>query len=156
MAKYGNSGERKNSNKWFSDSGCSNHMNLNKSMFSSCTTANPSSVELGNNKTANVLGTGTVEIPISVHGKRVKFMLRNVLYVPELGHQLLPVPTFDKSGLTTSFHSKRCWISNGPKLLATATTTENLHKLDIYSDSERALLACSAEIGNLRLAHIQP
>ena len=57
-------------------------MTFNKSMFSSYTTANASSVELGNNKTVNVLGTGTVEIPISVHGKRVKCMIRNVLQVP--------------------------------------------------------------------------
>ena len=71
-------------------------------------------------------------------------MLKNVLHVPELGYQLLSVPTFDKSGLTTSFHSKRCWISNGPKLLATATMIGNLYKLDLHSDSETALLAKSA------------
>ena len=125
-------------------------------MFSSYTPANTSSVELGSNKTVNVLGTGTVEIPISVHGKRVRCILRNVLHVPELGYQLLSVPTFDKSGLTISFHSKRCWISNGPKLLATATMTGNLYKLDFHSDSETGLLARTAELRHLRLAHIQP
>ena len=156
MAKYENSNEPRNSNKWFVDSGCSNHMTFNKSMFSSYITAHTSSVELGNSNTVKVLGIGTVKIPISVNGKRVKCMLENVLHVPELGYQLSSVPTFDKSGLTTWFHSKRCWISKGLKLLATATMTGNLYKLDIHNDSETALLANTAELWHLRLAHIQP
>ena len=125
-------------------------------MFSSYTTAHTSSVELGNSNTVKVLGTRTVVIPISVNGKRIKWILRNVLHVPELGHLLLSVPTFDKSGLKTSFYSKRCWISNGPKLLATATMTGNLYKLDIHRDSDTALLASTAELWHLCLAHIQP
>ena len=125
-------------------------------MFSSYTTGHTSSVELGNSNTVKVLGTGTVVIPILVNGKRVKCILSNILHVPGLGYQLLSVPTFDKSGLTTSFHSKRCWISNGPKLLVTATMTGNLYKLDLHSDSKTALVANAAEIWHLRLAHIQP
>ena len=156
MAKYENSSEPKNSSEWSVDSGRSNHMTFNKSMFSSYSTVNTSSVELGNNKTVKVLDTGTVEIPISVYGKRVKCMLRNVLHVPGLGYQLLSVPTLEKPGFTTSLHSKRCRISNGPKLLASATMTGNMYKLDIRSDSETTLLASSAEIWHLRLAHIQP
>ena len=156
MAKYENSSEPRNSDKWFMDSGCSNHMTFNKSMFSSYTTTHTSSVELGNSNTVKVLGIGTAEIPISVNQKRVKCMLKKLLYVPELGYQLLSVPNFDKSGLTTSFHSKRCWISNGPKLLATATMTGNLYKLDIHSDSDAALLPTTAQLWHLRLAHIQP
>ena len=108
MANCENSNEPRNSDKWFVDSGCSNHMTFNKSMFSWYITAQTSSVKLGNSNTVKVLGIGTVEIPISVNGKRVKCMLENVLHVPELGYQLLSVPTVDKSGLTTSFHSKRC------------------------------------------------
>ena len=124
-------------------------------MFSSYASANNSFVELGKNKTVKVLRTGTAEIPISAHGKRVKCMLRNVQHVPKLGFQLLTIPTFGKSGLTTSSHSKRCWISNGLKLLATDTMTGNLYKLDIHSDSETVLLPSAAEIWHLRLAHIQ-
>ena len=108
LAKYENVYEPKHSNKWFVDSGCSNHKTFNKSMFSSYTTSHTSSVELGNSNTVKVVGTGTVKIPISVNGIRVNCVLKNVLHVPELGYQLLSVPTFDKSGLRTSFHSKRC------------------------------------------------
>ena len=108
MAKYENSSEPRNSDKWFLDSGCNNHMTFNKSLFSSYATVHTSSVEFGNSNTVKVLGTGTVVIPISINRKRVKCILRNVPHVPELGFQLLSVPTLDKSGWTTSFHSKRC------------------------------------------------
>ena len=41
MAKYENSSEPKNSDKWFVDSGCSNHMTFNKSSFLSYTVGHP-------------------------------------------------------------------------------------------------------------------
>jgi len=146
-----------NTGKWVIDSGCSNHMTFNKSLFSSYTVGHPSSVDFGNNNTAEVAGIGTVEIPILVEGKKVKCKLNNVMHVPELGYQLLSVPTFDKLGLTTSFHSKRCRISNGAKLLATATMRGNLYELDTYpSSSETALIGNSIQLWHHRLAHIQP
>ncbi len=146
-----------NLGKWVIDSGCSNHMTFNKSLFSYYTAGHPSSVDFGNNNTAEVAGIGTVEIPILVEGKKVKCQLKNVMHVPALGYQLLSVPTFDKLGLTTSFHSKRCQIYNGEKLLATATMKGNLYELDTYPTSkETALVGNSIEVWHHRLAHIQP
>jgi len=78
MAKYENSSENENSGKWFVDSGCSNHMTFDKSLFSSYTSSHPSVVELGNNKTLQVVGRGTVQINIIVNGKCVKCILNNV------------------------------------------------------------------------------
>ena len=101
MAKYKKAGEPRNSGEWFVDSGCSNHMTYNKSLFSSYNSGHVSEVELGNNNTAKISGKGTVEIPISVRGKKVKCILTNVFHVPDLGYQLLSVPTFDKAGLKT-------------------------------------------------------
>ncbi len=68
MAKYNNAGEEQNSRKWFINSGCSNHMTYNKSLFSSYTSGHPSAVELSNSNTAQVHGKGIVEIFISVNG----------------------------------------------------------------------------------------
>ena len=156
MAKYEKSNEPRNSDKWFVDSGCSNHMMFNKSTFSSYTPALTSSVELGNSNTVKVAWIGNIEIAIMVNRIRVRCMLKNVLHVPELGYKLLSVPTFDKSGFTTWFHSKRRFISVRSKLLATATTTGNLYKLDVYAPSEKALVAARTETWHRRLAHIQP
>ncbi len=131
MAKYKNANEPKHSNKWFVDSGCSNHMTYNKSLFSSYNRGHHSPVHLGNSNTSAVAGIGTVDISIIVNGKQVRCRLNNVFHVPDLGYQLLSVPTFDKSGLITTFHSKQCWIRKDSTLLAKATMKGNLYELDV-------------------------
>ncbi len=157
MAKYENSSEPRSSGKWFIDSGCSNHMTYDKSLFSSYIAGNHSSVELGNNNTASVCGKGTVELPIVVSGKQIKCRLTNVLHVPELGYQLISVPTLDKSGLKTSFHSRRCWIEKDSKLIATGTISSNLYKLDTSDVPEnKALVAADMRLWHNRLAHVHP
>ncbi len=157
MAKYDSTNEPKHSDKWYVDSGCSNHMTFNKSLFSSYTPGLHSTVKLGNSNTSVVSGIGTVDINICVDGKQVKCRLHNVYHVPELGYQLISVPTFDKSGLNTTFHSRRCWIRKENTLLATATMKGNLYELDICSPSPaKALVAQSTKIWHQRLAHIQP
>ena len=102
------------------------------------------------------LGTGTVVIRISVNGRGVKWILINVLHSPELGYKVLLVPNFNKSGLATSFHFKPCWISNGSELLATENMRGSMYKLNLDSNSETALLANTAELRHLCLAHIEP
>ena len=71
----------------------------------------------------------------SVNGKKTKYELQNVLHVPDLGYQLLSVPTFDKSGLNTSFFKRKCWIRGDSGLLATATMRGNLYELDVVQNS---------------------
>ncbi len=156
MAKYKESSVEQNSSKWFVDSGCSNHMTFDKSLFSSYTSGHPSTVSLGNNNLANITGIGTVEILILVRGNQVKCTLKNVLHVPDLGYQLLSVPTFDKLGFRTSFESGRCLISSGSRLLATATMLGNLYQLDVPRSEFKALLSTSLPIWHRRLAHVQP
>ncbi len=157
MAKYENANEPKNSDKWFVDSGCSNHMTFNKSLFSSYNPGHHSPVHLGNSNTSAVAGVGTVDINIIVDGKQVKCRLNNVFHVPDLGYQLLSVPTFDKSGLTTTFHSKQCWIRKDNTLLAKAAMKGNLYELDTApAPPQKALVAQSTKIWHQRLAHIQP
>ncbi len=155
LTKYENAEEPTNSDKWFIDSGCSNHMTYNKSLFESYTAGHPASVDFGNNNSAEVAGTGNVKIDICVNGKQVKCVLQNVLHVPELGYQLLSVPTFDKSGFNTSFYSRRCQITKGSQLLATATMKGNLYELDIStSTSGKALVAVNSRLWHYRFAHL--
>ena len=155
MAKYENANEPKNSGKWFVDSGCSNHMTYNKTLFSSYTPGNHPPVELGASNTTSVSGKGTIEFLILVNGKQVNCRLTNVLHVPKLGYQLLSVPIFDKSGLETAFYSRRCSIRKHNILLATATMKGNLYELDTPT-SERALVSQAMEIWHRSLEHIQP
>ena len=84
MADCDKSSESKKSESWFIDSGCSNHMTHDKSIFTSYTSGYHSSVELGNSNTASVHGKGTVEIKIIVDRQQKTCRLSNVLHVPEL------------------------------------------------------------------------
>ena len=139
MSKYENAKEPKLSAKWFVNFGCSNHMTNNKSLFSSYVPEIHCPAELGNSDISKVLGTGTIYLDILPNDKRTKCQPYNVLYVPELGYKLLSAPTFDNSGLDTSFHSSRCWIQKDGALLATGTTKGNLYQLDVptsRNDSE--------------------
>lgn len=113
MAKYHDSSEPINSGDWYIDSGCSNYMTYDKSVFSSYSPGKHSSVELGNGKCAKVIGQGKVTFKISFNWVCTTCELVNVLLVQDLGYQLLSVPTLDKTGLKTSFYSRRCHLTYG-------------------------------------------
>jgi len=153
MAKYAKSKEPKNSDDWFIDSGCSNHMTFNKSLFSSYSPGHHSSVELGNSNKAEVAGTGSIELELSVNGSNAKCKLKDVLHVPDLGYQLLSVPTFDRSGLTTSFGSGRCRIQKDSSLLATGTMKGSLYRLDTVFSNPVAFIAADIDLWHRRMAH---
>ncbi len=122
-------------------------MTLNKSLFSCYTCGSPSTVGLGKSKTLQVAGKGTVKINIVVNGKRVKCMLNNVLHVPNLGYQLLSVPTFDKSLL----YNERLCLTRYRYNDAEPKST------DVPSSTtENALVSQSDGVWHRRLEHVQP
>lgn len=86
MASY-STGEQ-SSSVWLIDSGCSNHMTGDKSLFSSFDESLSITVRLGNDKEMKVCGEGTVAVSTST-GTQKK--LHGVQYVPGLAHNLLSV-----------------------------------------------------------------
>lgn len=157
MAKYENSNERKHSYNWYIDSGCNNHMTFDKSKFSFYAPDNHTPVEIGNIETVKAVGDGTIDISINVNGKSTKYRLKNFLCVPDLGYQLLSVATFDKAGLQTSFHSRRCLIEKESVLLATGSMKGKLYCLETSApEMNQALVAVNMELWHRRLGHVQP
>ncbi len=147
MANYTGYNESKKSRNWCIDSGGSNHMTYDKNLFSSYTSGSDSSVELGNNNVATVIGSGTVDITLLVENKHTKCRLSNVLHVPDLGYQLLSVTTLDKSGHRISFFSGQCQIEKNGKLLATGSMVGNLYRLDsVSNDNTRAFVSRNMEL----------
>lgn len=144
---------------WYIDSGCSNHMTYNKSLFSSLNYSPISQVELGNGTKADIVGRGTIKLNIISHGKSVPCMLKNVYLVPGLGYQLLSVSSLATSGLSTIFESKKCWIKRNNSVLASGSLDGTLYCLDVPSDeckTPKALLSSSIQVWHERLAHVDP
>ncbi|KRZ83002.1 Retrovirus-related Pol polyprotein from transposon TNT 1-94 [Trichinella sp. T8] len=83
--------------KWCLDSGASSHMCSNKEMFLSMKSMKRT-LSLANNKSTEIMGTGTanLEIPGSDGMRSVK--LHNTLYVPDLRSNLLSVAKITEKG----------------------------------------------------------
>ena len=147
---------------WFIDSGCSNHMTHDKSLFSSFVQVPGSStdtVQLGNGNQARIAGRGTVNVRIDLNGKTKNCSLMNTLYVPELDYNLLSVPTLDKKNFSTTFEKKRCLIRSERKLFATGSMSGNLYKLDMNdgrNSNKAAFFSKDLRTWHRRLAHIDP
>ena len=157
MAKYEESDIPKNSKDWFIDSACSMHMTFDKNLFSSYTPGGHSPVCLGNRTTASVAGSGNVTLNIVLNGRHRKCKLENVLHVPQLGYQLISVPTLDKSGKNILFESGKAFVRSNNVLLATGTLQGNLYRLDSrISKPINAFISVEMEVWHRRLAHLNP
>ena len=72
---------------WFLDSGCSNHMCGNQTMFNQLDEKFQHSVKLGNNTKMDVMGKGSVKLLLD----GVNHVVVEVYYIPELRNNLLSI-----------------------------------------------------------------
>ncbi|KNA05415.1 hypothetical protein SOVF_190600, partial [Spinacia oleracea] len=94
------------STRWLIDSGCSNHMSGNRSMFSTLTDATHSPVGLPNGKQVMATKEGTVILSENL-------TLSNVLYVPDLKCNLISVSQLlVNSHCNVTFTNKLCVIQD--------------------------------------------
>jgi hypothetical protein len=119
--KLENSKILKSSKSWFIDSGCRNHMTFDRSQFSSYVSQPPGVVYMDKKGTAEVTGKGNITVELKVDGRRQMCILKDVLHVPDLGYQLLSVPTMDKLGLEILFTHARCRIKTDTKTISSGT-----------------------------------
>ncbi|KRY39868.1 Retrovirus-related Pol polyprotein from transposon TNT 1-94, partial [Trichinella britovi] len=97
--------------KWCLDSGASSHMCSNKEMFLSMKKMKRT-LSLANNKSTEIMGTGTanLEIPGSDGTRSVK--LHDTLYVPDLRSNLLSVTKITEKGFQVTFQENVAIIAN--------------------------------------------
>ena len=81
---------------WFLDSGCSNHMCGDKSLFCELNEEFKHKVKLGNNTRMVVLGKGNVKLKVS----GFTHVVSEVFFVPELKNNLLSIGQLQERGLT--------------------------------------------------------
>lgn len=70
---------------WFLDSGCSNHMCGDRTMFNELDENFRHSVKLGNNTKMDVIGKGSMKLLLN----EVNHVVAKVYYIPELRNNLL-------------------------------------------------------------------
>lgn len=94
---------------WLIDSGCSNHMIGDMSLFVNLDESQKVSVRLGNDKEILVEGVGTV----CIHSKSgEQKILQGVQFVPGLAHNLLSVGQLLSKGYSVMFNQESCVITD--------------------------------------------
>ncbi|KAK3035077.1 hypothetical protein RJ639_032579 [Escallonia herrerae] len=100
------SATEKNDEMWFLDSGCSNHMAREKSLFLDMDSTVNTKVKLGNGTIVQAQGKGS----IGVQTKQGTRFIRDVLLVPDLEHNLLSLGQLLENDYTLQFQDKCCII----------------------------------------------
>jgi len=97
---------RSSSKCWLIDSGCTNHMTYDKTLFKDLKPTNVSKVRIGNCGYISVKGKGTVTISTCSGTK----LISDILYVPNIDQNLLSVGHLIKKGFKVSFEHQYCFI----------------------------------------------
>ncbi|XP_021989247.1 uncharacterized protein LOC110885829 [Helianthus annuus] len=122
---------------WYLDSGCSNHMTGDKSLFVTLDESERREVRTGDNKKLEVLGCGDVLIRFKGVEKRVP----NVYFVEGLKHNLLSVGQLVQKGYEVKFHNHECTIKDqkGMSIGKVQMTGNKMFPLNLeYDDTPRA------------------
>jgi len=97
------------------DSGCTHHMTANFENFKTLDRTYSSKVKLGDGRLVDVKGKGVVSVQTSLGTK----LISDVLFVPEIQHNLLSVGQLLDKNYSLEFKNKFCEIidPSGTKLL---------------------------------------
>ena len=117
LMSYVEENKAKGRDAWFIDSGCSNHMCGDRTVFSWLDDSFRQLVRLGNNTRMNVMGKGSVKL----HLNEITLTVTEVYYVPELKNNLLSVGQFQEKDLEILIKGGVCKIYHPHKGLIMKT-----------------------------------
>ncbi|XP_040965721.1 uncharacterized protein [Gossypium hirsutum] len=139
--------QKKGSKGWLLDSGCTNHMSPDATIFKTLDRTCKTKVKIGNGQLINAEGRGDVLIHTSTGGK----IISNVLLVPEIDRNLLSITQLLEKGYSVVFKEKECQIfyPSGSNLI-TVTMTDKCFEVDWPNDLHSA---CIASTDDSRLWH---
>ena len=132
---------------WLLDSGGTNHMSPNLEIFRNLDKARATKVKVGNGELLEVKGKGMAAIK-TISGIK---LLENVLYVPEIEHNLLSVGQLVDTGFSVHFEDGLCVVknSNGVDLLTIAMKNRSFF---LYLN-ESSNVAYTSVVKNSSLMH---
>lgn len=147
---------------WYIDSGATQHMTANRSLLNNYRSIQPKLVEMADGRLTKALGQGDVNMTVKCEKELVKIKLSDVLYVPDVGPNLVSVHVLSKLGMFSLFGDKTCDIinKNSKQVLAKAVKCGKMYKFESVI-TEKANVAQQEDISpNLidlwhrRLAHM--
>jgi len=123
---------------WYVDSGCTIHMSDQFHLFSNYQAVKNGSWPVKgvgcSNNLLQAKGMGDITIQTNVNEEWHSGILKNVLFVPDLGVNLFSVRSATKVGLRVLFNNDRVTISKGEKIVAVGESFSNhLYRLNIRS-----------------------
>lgn len=146
------------------DSGASRHMSGDRSLFQNLRDISPNSWPIHGigGITLYARGVGTIKLLINSNdGEPTEGEIKDVLYVPDLGVNLVSIVCLDSSGFEISFSQSKATIKRNKKVVLTASKSKGtLYKVDAITLPVLAIgLAASMNSATLstwheRLGHV--
>ena len=112
------------------DSACTQHMARDRNLFASINKSDQKNVFVGDGKLLSVEGEGDILLNVKSNFGYRKCRFKNVLYVPDLTHNLLSISKISASGKNVNFNSKVCQIITGDKTVLFGKKVNNLYLLE--------------------------
>jgi hypothetical protein len=141
----------KHGDKWILDSGATQHMCNNKSLFTNIEPYN-TTITIANNTSMSATGRGEVKL-ITQNG--TSFSLINVLYVPKLASNLLSVSCATRHPkMQFNFGNGECRIMFGNSLLAVAQQHDSLLVLETIRPAAHVSKSIDTLTWHKRLGHL--
>lgn len=149
---------------WYADSGATQHMTDQRWMLTNFTPIPPGTWMVNGigNKRISALGQGDVLVDVMARGTKRSGTIHNVLYVPELGVNLISIASVTDKGLVVTFADTRVTISLDDEVqMEGQRVGRTLYRLNIIArHASDALQATAAfhevplQVWHQRLAHV--
>jgi hypothetical protein len=151
----GSSQECKEGSMWVIDSGASNHMCSDKTMFSELrkpATERYVSVAKAGTK-LKILGIGTVNIKLEVDDQVIQAKLEDTLLVEDLARNLFSVSAVTKRGMKVEIGQDGCKIKKQGKTVALGRQIGSLVYLNVVQEASGHLAKEDASLWHRRFGH---
>jgi hypothetical protein len=131
-----------NKSGWIVDSGATQHMTFERDHLTDYVEfKQPCKVNLGDNRTILAYGKGNYNLVADLDGCTQNISLKEVLYLPDLGKNLLSVRAMVKLGALVTFESDVCKVTRNSKLLALGEMCGKLYMLKVIRGNEEINVA---------------
>nr|KYP76789.1 Retrovirus-related Pol polyprotein from transposon TNT 1-94 [Cajanus cajan] len=137
------------SGNWYLDSGCSNHMAKDASIFKDIDESVKVKVRMGNDTIVESKGKGTVMVEM----KKGTRLITDVLLVPNLKENLLSIGQMMEKGYTLHFEGDTCKIYDNKKLEIGRVKMEKRNRSFPISLRQGPNIAMKAEVDDSWLWH---